>query len=149
LTFTNGSSRLKIRKTEMSKPDQRKKKRISMIAAAAVRPSPSGPPIEAYIINISYGGLGLYVKEPLEGRVQTAISLRVGTGKRVTETVWGNVTWKNPVGSSYAVGISFEGLNPKDHRVLLSYLESWQVHDPATQAEIATIPSLTEQDTLS
>ena len=136
----------------MSEADQRKKKRVSMIAAAVIRPSPSGPPIEAYIINISYGGLGLYVKEPLEGRVQTAISLRVGTGKRVTETVWGHVTWKKPVGSSYAVGISFEGLNPQDHKTLLSYLESWQAHNQATQTEIDAITEVADldaQDTLS
>jgi hypothetical protein len=61
----------------MSKADQRKKKRISMVATAVVRQSPSGSPIEAYVINISYGG----------------------------------------------IGISFEGLNPKDHGRLLSYLD--------------------------
>ena len=110
-----------------------------MIAAAVVRASPSGAPIEAYIINISCGGLGMYVKESFEGRVQTAISLRVGMGKRVTETVWGQVTWKKPVGSSYAIGISFEGLNPEDHRVLLSFLDSQQPEMEASQAEIDTI----------
>jgi len=123
----------------MSEAYQRKKKRVSMVAAAVVRQSPSYSPIEAYIINISYGGLGMYVKNPLDGRVQTAISLSVGTGKRVTETVWGHVTWKKPVGSSYAIGISIEGLNPQDHRMLLSHLENWQTHDQATQTEIDDI----------
>jgi hypothetical protein len=131
----------------MGKADQRKKRRISMVATAVVRQNPSGPPMEAYIINISYGGLGLYVKDPLEGRVQTTINLRVGTDKRVTETVWGHVTWKKPVGMSYAVGISFEGLNPEDHRALLSFLESWQPFDPDAATEINTMPSLTEQET--
>jgi len=93
-----------------------------MIAAAVVRQSPSGPPIEAYVVNISYGGIGLYIKESLQGRVQTTINLRVGENKRVTVTVWGHVNWKKSVGMMYAVGISFEGLNTKDHRVLLSYL---------------------------
>jgi len=133
----------------MSKDDQRKKKRVNMIAAAVVRPSPSGPPIEAYIINISHGGLGMYVKEPLDGRVQTTINLRVGTNKRVTETVWGHVTWKKPVGLSYAIGISFEGLNPKDHGVLLSFLENWRPVDQDTPTQIDTMPTLTDQDTLT
>ncbi len=106
----------------MSKSDQRKKRRISLIATAVVRQSPSGPPTEAYVINISYGGVGLYVKDSLQGRVQTTINLRVGANKRVPVTVWGQVTWKKSVGMMYAVGISFEGLNPKNHRVLLSYL---------------------------
>jgi hypothetical protein len=120
----------------MSKGYRRNKGRVSMVAAAVVRQGFSNSPIEAYIINISYGGLGMYVKTPLEGRVQTAISLSVGTGRRVTETVWGHVTWKKPVGSSYAIGISFEGLNAQDHRMLLSHLENCQIDGQSTQTEI-------------
>ena len=111
-----------MKKPQMSKSDQRKKRRISMIAAAVVRQSPSAPPIKAYVINISYGGIGLYIRESVRGRVQTTINLRVGAKKWVPVTVRGHVNWKKSVGMMSAVGISFEGLNTKDHGVLLSYL---------------------------
>jgi len=56
--------------------------------------------------------------------VQVAISLGVDKEKHVAEMVWGHVCWKGRLmGSSWVVGISFEGLNPKDHGRLLSYLE--------------------------
>jgi hypothetical protein len=103
--------------------DKRKRIRVSMVAAAVVKPNMLDSQIEAYMINLSYGGAGIYVKVPLDGRVQLVISLRIGMGKPVAESVWGNVIWKRPVGSKYAVGIAFEGLNPKDHQMLLSFLD--------------------------
>src|SRR3989304_8314837 len=109
----------------MKKNENRKKERVPILATAYVaNPNHLSSPIEAYIVNLSYGGVGLYVKEPLEGRVQVAISLGVDKEKHVAEMVWGHVCWKGRLmGSSWVVGISFEGLNPKDHARLLSYLE--------------------------
>lgn len=130
----------------MGKPNQRQKDRISMFAAAVVRNSPSSPPVEAYIVNISYGGLGMYVKKPLQGRVQTALNLSIGKSKRVTETIWGQVTWVKPVGTSYAVGISFEGLNPKDHGVLLSFLETWHPVEHSESTLTQTEPETKSND---
>lgn len=118
----------------MKRIDPRKKKRISMIAAALVRPSSTGIPIEAQIINVSYGGVGIYIKEPVQGRVQIVISLKVGPDREVAQTVWGNVIWKEPVGSSYAIGISFEELNHRDHSLLLSFLEKASAYSSASQA---------------
>jgi hypothetical protein len=109
----------------MKKDENRKKQRVPVIAAAfVVNPSHLNSPIEAHIANISYGGIGLYFNEPLEGRVQVAISLGVDEEKPVAEFVWGKVCWKGKLtGSSWVIGISFEGLNPKDHGRLLSYLD--------------------------
>jgi c-di-GMP-binding flagellar brake protein YcgR len=107
-------------------PDQHvaNHKRVSLIeAASVVSPSLSRSPIEAQIINVSYGGMGIYVKKPLEGFVEISIILRVGESKEVAETVAGQVMWKRRVGSMYAIGVSFKELNPKDHSRLISYLE--------------------------
>jgi PilZ domain len=149
LTSSIGSASIKKwTKTDMSKSDQRKKRRISVVATAVVRQGPSGPPVEAYLVNISYGGVGLYVKDPLQGRVHATINLRVGAKKRIPVTVSGRVTWTKSVGMMYAVGISFEGLNPKDHGALLSFLENWQTFDQSDETVIDGMPSLTEENTL-
>jgi len=105
--------------------ENRKKKRIPVIASAfIVNPNHLSSPIEGYIVNISYGGIGLYFTEPLEGRVQLAISLGVDEEKPVAEFVWGQVCWRRRLNiSSWVIGISFEGLNPEDHGRLLSYLD--------------------------
>jgi hypothetical protein len=112
---------------KMADNENRKKRRIPVIASAfVVHPSPVKGPVEGYIVNISYGGLGLYFKEPLEGRVQVAISIGMDEEKPVAELVWGQVCWKGRLpGSSWVIGISFEGLNPKDHGRLLSYLDEY------------------------
>jgi hypothetical protein len=131
---------------QMSTSDQRKKSRISMVATAVVTQSPPQPPTAGYVINISYGGVGLYVKDPVRGRVQTTINLHVGR-KRIPVTVSGHVTWEKTVGLLYAVGISFEGLNPQDHYVLLSFLESFQPFDQGAGTKIDPVPSWMEQST--
>ena len=117
-----------------------------MVATAVVTQGPPQPPVAGYVINISYGGIGLYVKDPVHGRVQTTVNLHVGR-KRIPVTVWGNVTWEKTVGMLYAVGISFEGLNPQDHDILLSFLESFQPFDQGPGTKIDTVPSWMEQST--
>ena len=113
------------------KVDDKKKKRVPIISEAVIMADSKGPLIEGYLINISYGGAGIYAKEPLDGRVQMAISLIDSSGKKVVEAVWGRVTWKKSIGLMYALGISFEGLNPKSHTMLLSFLErATTVYEP-------------------
>ncbi len=107
----------------MGGSNKRQKKRATMVAAAAVKTDAGSSPVEAHIINISLGGVGLYSRHSLEGRVQVAVCLRIGPDREVAESVWGKVTWKEKIGSSYAIGIAFEGLNHQEHSMLLSYLE--------------------------
>jgi hypothetical protein len=115
----------------MDVTDQRKNKRIPIIAEATVRCETSNNLINSYLINISYGGMGIYTKEPLSGRVMIAIGLFGDSAEKIVETLWGNVIWKKSIGLMYATGISFEGLNPKDHGLLLSFLErAMTVYDP-------------------
>jgi hypothetical protein len=126
--------------------DQRKKIRISMVATAVVAPAPPKLPVAGYVINISFGGIGLYVKSPVEGRVQTTVNLHIGN-QRIPITVSGQVTWRKAVGMMYAVGISFEGLNPRDHDILLSFLETFQPFEPNPGTKINEMPSWMEQNT--
>jgi len=104
--------------------ERRKYKRASMIGLVEVRKDPNDPPQEAYAINISYGGLALYIKQPLMGKVTAKLYFGDGTGKKIGETVVGQVVWQEKTGSWYAIGLQFEDLNPQDHSMILGFLKS-------------------------
>ncbi len=110
----------------MSTPEKRKKKRRTMIVKIEVCPTPPDRPIKAEIVNISYGGIGLLTAKPVKGRVQVILYHNLGfrSGQQVPEALWGQVTWRKKIASNrYAIGISYEGLNPKEHSLLLDFLD--------------------------
>ena len=106
--------------------ERRKYRRASMIGLVEVRKNPTDPPLEAYAVNISYGGMAVYSKDPLSGQVYVKLYFVDGTGKKVDETVAGQVVWQEYVGSWYAVGVQFKGLNPQNHSMTLGFLK-WSV----------------------
>ncbi|HEX9758147.1 MAG TPA: PilZ domain-containing protein [Nitrospiria bacterium] len=107
----------------MLKKTPRTFKRISYIALASLKTPTQSTPIEAYIINFSYGGVAIYTKEDFEGQVEITLYLEGNGGKTVAETLWGNVAWKRNVGSMTAWGIEFGNLNPQDHSVTMALME--------------------------
>jgi c-di-GMP-binding flagellar brake protein YcgR len=106
--------------------ERRKYRRASIIGLVEIRKDPEGSFTEAYAINISYGGLAVYSKNPLTGRVYVKLYFGDGTGKKIDETVVAQVVWQESVGSWYAVGLQFKGLNPQDHSMTLGFLK-WSV----------------------
>jgi len=102
-----------------------KHKRVHLIGPAEVRCNRSDPPLKAYVINISYGGLAIQLKEALKGRVEVTIYFADGNGGRIGETAWGHVMWCKASDSFYSVGIEFEGLNPKDNMLTLRVIQAF------------------------
>lgn len=107
----------------MEKKTPRVFKRVSYIALASVKTGSGVSPIEAYVINFSYGGVAIYSKEELEGQVEITLYLENGKGETIPETLWGNVAWKKKVGSLIASGIEFGNLNPQDHSLTMAIME--------------------------
>ncbi len=103
--------------------ERRKYRRASMIGLVEVRKDPSDSPAEAYAINISYGGMAVYSKNPLSGRVYIKLYFGDGTGKKIDETVVGQIVWQEQMGSWYVMGVQFKGLNPQDHSMTLGFLK--------------------------
>jgi hypothetical protein len=106
--------------------ERRKYRRASIIGLVEIRKDPKGSFVEAYAINISYGGLAVYSKNPLTGQVYVKLYFGDGTGKKIDETAVAQVAWQERVGSWYAVGLQFKGLNPQDHSMTLGFLK-WSV----------------------
>ena len=98
-------------------------KRISYIALAFVKTGADTPPAEAYLINLSYGGVAVYTQSNLDGQVEITILHEDHKGKTSAETLWGNVAWKRKLGILNVCGIEFGNLNPEDHAVTMSLME--------------------------
>ena len=104
--------------------NQRKHHRISMLATLELTLE-GGYCLEGYIINVSYGGLGLYTKNALLAgtKIHIKFSYMNGLEEKFSETLLGNVVWCRPVGKLFGMGIQFKGLELTKHAKLIHYME--------------------------
>jgi hypothetical protein len=81
--------------------------------------------IHANVINLSYGGLGLYALQRLP--VGKTLIAKLGfwdvRGFLHFETVAGVVRWTRPKGHGYVGGIRFNELDPEKHARIIAFLE--------------------------
>jgi hypothetical protein len=106
--------------------DKRAFNRLDIIGLAQIRRESSDLPLDAQIVDISYDGMRIYVKEPLSGRLEVSLCyLGDGTKQEIAEVVKGQVAWIKEKGLWYSIGIQFDGLNPQDHGTTLSFLDKW------------------------
>ena len=106
--------------------EKRKLRRRYMLAGVKVRPSDSPAWIEAVMLNISKGGIGLYAAEPLKHKGKVSIKITYMNGKDPVETeeIPGVVSWVQPVGSKFGAGAEFEAkVNGKTFPILSKCLE--------------------------
>lgn len=110
----------------MPKKSPRTFKRLSYIALAFIKKNSTAAPAEAYVINISYGGVAIYTQAELEGQVEiTLFHEEEGEKRALAETLGGTIAWRRPVGRIIACGIEFGNLNPDDHPVTMAVLEKF------------------------
>jgi hypothetical protein len=101
-----------------------KHKRARLIGPVEVKQNPSGPSLKAYVLDISYGGMAIQLKEALKGQVEATVFFASAVGGRIGETVKGRVIWCRAFDSLHKVGIEFENLNPKDHMLTLRVIRA-------------------------
>lgn len=99
-------------------------RRVYIMASAQLL-FPGEPPIEAYTINVSSGGLCLYTRQflPVDSTVTTRIFYPDKNPTEFSETIEGRVKWYRPVGQMYGLGIEFMSLDPERHSALLAILQ--------------------------
>lgn len=106
--------------------EKRKLRRRYMLAGVKVRPALGGKWIEAVMLNISRGGIGLYSAEPLTKRAKVAVKITYMEGSTPTEAeeIPGMVSWVQPVGDKFGAGIMFEAkVNRKTFPILSRCLD--------------------------
>jgi hypothetical protein len=111
-------------------PGVQKHKRARFIGTLTVRLTPSDPPLKAYALDISYGGMSIQSEEALKGQIEATIFFADGMGGKVGETVRGRVIWSRPFDSFYRSGIEFDGLSPKDNVLTLRAIRAFTGPDP-------------------
>ncbi len=107
--------------------DKREHKRATWNGLVDIRKDPKGTPTEALLINVSFGGMAVYSKEPMKGKIHITFYFLDGR-KHFSELLWGKAVRSRKIGSYHVVGIEFSDLNVKDHKGILSLVEyatSW------------------------
>ena len=104
--------------------EKRKHKRIHMVASVELLIK-GEPPIEAYSVNISRGGICLHTNRvlPVDNKVWVRLCYLMDYKDRAFERIDGKVRWCTPVGQIYGVGIQFENVDPTSHPILFSLLQ--------------------------
>lgn len=110
---------------------RRKLKRPYILAKVKIKPVKGGPSMEAMAINMSRGGIGVYIKRPLKKEQQVVVKLIFfdGKGFKTTEDTPAKVRWILEFGGQYAAGIRFDNLvYKKNQPALYSCLEYAKRH---------------------
>ena len=83
-------------------------------------------PFLGFVIQISYGGIGICATQPAEvnNEIELGLTLIDIEGKKRHETIQGRIVWQKKAPSFYIFGVQFTSLNKKDHPKLVSYLEA-------------------------
>jgi hypothetical protein len=101
-------------------------KRLPYIALALIKTDVTAVPVEAYVVNLGYGGIAVYSNAELTGQLEITLFHEEEQARRaVTEILWGTVAWQKPVGTMTAYGIEFGNLNPDDHPITMSIVEKF------------------------
>lgn len=104
--------------------ENRESNRFDMIGLARIRQGPTDLALEVQIVNISYHGMRIFVKEPVAERVEVSLYyFEDGSGEQVIETIQAAVTWCQAQGIWHAAGISFIDLNIQDHPATFAFLD--------------------------
>ncbi len=88
--------------------EKRKSKRRHLLAEVKIKPE-GGVWIEATLMNINSGGIGLYAMKPLEKKDKVAIRITYieRSELKTEEEIPGVVRWVQPIGKHHAAGIMF------------------------------------------
>jgi hypothetical protein len=106
--------------------EKRAYSRLDIIGLAQIKEGDSDLSLEAQIVDISYNGMRIYVKQRISGRVEILLCyFGDKSQKPIAETVKGQVSWIKGKGLWYSVGIKFDGLDPQDHNGTLAFLDQY------------------------
>jgi len=103
--------------------ERRQHERFSITSLADVEVAGNGDRIEAYVMNVSRNGVGLYSPRPLDVGQDINVHLTFNHhGELHSESVDGTVIRCNPHVGVHLIGVRFTGLNESDHPELVNFI---------------------------
>ncbi|MBI5136010.1 MAG: PilZ domain-containing protein [Nitrospirae bacterium] len=107
----------------MTMHERRGHDRFSITSLADVEVEGSKERIEAYVMNVSRNGVGLYSPTPLAVGNVVHVHLTFNHhGELHTESACGEVIRSNPHVGVHLVGVRFDGLSEADHPELIGFI---------------------------
>ncbi len=105
--------------------ERRENQRSTFHLRTEILPHENRGQINLLRANISFGGIGGFTRDEVEGRGPTDVRVYFSqrSGELKSETVSGEIVWEKQDGNFKALGISFSPLTHKEHPLLISYLQ--------------------------
>ena len=103
--------------------ERRQHERFSITSLADLEVPGTRERIEAYVMNVSRNGVGLYSPRPIEVGQEIHVHLTFNHhGELHTETVDGTIIRCNPHVGVHLIGVRFTGLQESTHPELVSFI---------------------------
>jgi c-di-GMP-binding flagellar brake protein YcgR len=103
--------------------ERREHERFSITSLADLEILGSDDRIEAYVMNVSRNGVGLYSPRPMEVGQEINVHLTFNHhGELHSESVEGTVIRCNPHVGVHLIGVRFSGLSESAHPELVSFI---------------------------
>ncbi len=110
----------------MFDPSRRKFRRVNVIGTGEIQKDPGSPSNEVFLNNIGYGGVAVYSKAwlNLEEQIELSLYWKDRENKEVTEKMRGEIIWHSKTGSLYVLGIQFQDLNTREHKLTIYTIDN-------------------------
>ncbi len=104
--------------------DRRQHERFSITSLADLEVQGTDERVEAYVMNVSRNGVGLYSPKPLEAGQAVTVNLTFNHhGELHTESIAGTVIRSNPHVGVHLIGVRFDKLDEQQHPELINFIE--------------------------
>ncbi len=104
--------------------DRRQHERFSITSLADLEVEDSGTHQEAYVMNVSRNGVGLYCHKPMELGQRVTVHLTFNHHSELhTESVCGAIIRSNPHVGVFLVGVRFDLMDESTHPELASFID--------------------------
>jgi c-di-GMP-binding flagellar brake protein YcgR len=115
---------LNLKKEDIKLKDRRRHPRISIMGLLRVILPGDARSREAYLANISRGGVGVYLHKDVKPGQKIAIMLYLKdkAGQEKEEKINTRVMWSGPTGDLYMAGLQFEKMAKEKYEAVLKSL---------------------------
>lgn len=105
---------------------RRTHERYGIASLAEITLVSTGEVLDGLVSNVSQGGVGVYLEQPVPEGVEVRIRLaflQTNGNQEITEIIPGRVVWVRTLHRVYVAGIQFTTLDPDRHKALFQVLD--------------------------